>query len=437
MGVCFSCCGPGHDKKTEAPILYTVIYNSESHWSILTQRLGSAWPAVFPFCVFNVAVVLLLSYINADGPIVYISGQGHKFIRFVVAFLFVSRVTMALQRFNEARGHLGQLYRESRELVQYLCTLTAKYQDEKSREYRAELTYRSMLFLRTAVGILDYHTTGLPNWKVPELNGVELDYVLNNLLYHPQNAHYAMLPRCEFEENIRVPLLIGLLLRKSIIEHTKRLPKPLAMPEENKLFAAVDSCVTAYSGLRKFKSTPVPFPLIQMARTFLFLYIFTVPLVFVKDESSIYAHCFAIFLMTYGFMGLEMIAIALDNPFGDDPIDFKSLALAHTAFEDTYLTVLDIDGREWADFLRYRMNDNVGDRLNTEQTWLLSSQDRFANLMVGNTLYKRESEAAQAHALVLDAQIRLAREAEEKKKKEKGFFHFRNPMAKKSPRNAS
>lgn len=173
------------------------------------------------------------------------------------------------------------------------------------------------------MGILEYSTTGIPNWKIPELNGVELDFILNNLLYHPQNTHYAIEKRCEYEENMRVPTLIAALVRKSIVEHVKRLPKPLGVPEEMKLLSSIDECVSAFSGLRKFKTTPVPFPLVQMARTFLFLYLFTVPLVMLTDKSSIFAHCFAVFLLTYGFMGLEVIAIELDDPFGDDPIDFK------------------------------------------------------------------------------------------------------------------
>jgi len=180
-----------------------------------------------------------------------------------------------------------------------------------------------MLFLRTAMGILDYPTNGIPNWKFPELNGPELDFVINNLLYHPQNSHYAMHPRCEFEENIRVPTLVGSLIRKSIAEHTKRLPEPLEMPQELKLLASVDDCIAAFSGIRRFNSTPVPFPLVQMSRTFLFLYLYTVPLVMTRDPSNCFAHCFAIFLLTYGFMGLEVIAITLDDPFGDDVTDFK------------------------------------------------------------------------------------------------------------------
>jgi len=148
---------------------------------------------------------------------------------------------------------------------------------------------------------------------------------------------------------------LAYLLRKSIHSQNDRLAKPLHVVRELKLLSAVDGFMNGFYGIRKFMTTPVPFPLIQMARTFLFLYIFTVPFVLISDDSSTLAHCFTIFLLTYGFMGLEVVAIELDNPFGDDPNDFNCLALAHTAFEDIYLFTRDCDGPEWADLLLDRM----------------------------------------------------------------------------------
>jgi hypothetical protein len=46
-------------------------------------------------------------------------------------------------------------------------------------------------------------------------------------------------------------------------------------------------------------------------------------------------------------------------------------ALAETAFEDTYMTVLDVDGTEWADNLRAKMHPRTKEPLPTEQTWLI------------------------------------------------------------------
>jgi hypothetical protein len=47
--------------------------------------------------------------------------------------------------------------------------------------------------------------------------------------------------------------------------------------------------------------------------------------------------------------------------------------MAMTAYEDTYLTILDIDGPEWTDKLRARMFDSKTLPESTEQSWLLST----------------------------------------------------------------
>lgn len=77
--------------------------------------------------------------------------------------------------------------------------------------------------------------------------------------------------------------------------------------------------------MRKFLTTPVPFPLIQMTRTIVLVYVFTLPMVFLKDDAVnlMYEHCVLVFLLTYGFVGLELVSIELDDPFGNDDNDFE------------------------------------------------------------------------------------------------------------------
>ena len=50
-----------------------------------------------------------------------------------------------------------------------------------------------------------------------------------------------------------------------------------------------------------------------------------------SDSSDVYAHCVMIFILTYGFMGLETVSIELDNPFGNDDIDFNNLGMARVS----------------------------------------------------------------------------------------------------------
>ena len=53
-----------------------------------------------------------------------------------------------------------------------------------------------------------------------------------------------------------------------------------------------------------------------------------------------------------GFVGLEFVSIELDDPFGDDPNDLDVYGLAQVVFEDIYIGIYDIDGKEAAGTLR-------------------------------------------------------------------------------------
>ena len=137
------------------------------------------------------------------------------------------------------------------------------------------MAYRSLLLLRTAMAVLNFSVREEAAWKLPELNGAEREIVHQSLLINPENLHYAIDDNTEFEETMRVPVLVSYMLTETITEQAKRLSRPLALAQEMKLCASVDSFMAGYHGLRKFLTTPVPFPLIQLSRTFLFLYVFS------------------------------------------------------------------------------------------------------------------------------------------------------------------
>jgi hypothetical protein len=68
-----------------------------------------------------------------------------------------------------------------------------------------------------------------------------------------------------------------------------------------------------------------------MSRTFLFFYIYTLPSALLTASSTPEADLVVLFIVTYGFIGLELISIALDDPFGDDIIDFDTLRSIHVS----------------------------------------------------------------------------------------------------------
>jgi hypothetical protein len=55
------------------------------------------------------------------------------------------------------------------------------------------------------------------------------------------------------------------------------------------------------------------------------------------------------------------------------PLRIVVSAMAQVVYEDTYLTILDVDGPWAADRLRLRMYDAFEPLPGTEQSWLLTS----------------------------------------------------------------
>jgi hypothetical protein len=137
-----------------------------------------------------------------------------------------------------------------------------------------------------------------------------------------------------------------------------------------------------YYRMQKFLTTPFPFPLAQMARTFLFFYLYTVPVAMLHDVSIPIAHCIVIFFLTYGFMGLEYVSIELDDPFGSDDNDFKNLRYAQSTFEDAYNIIMEMDGPEWVDKLRLKMYDPYREKELPEEALEWLSEHKAAKILL-------------------------------------------------------
>lgn len=151
------------------------------------------------------------------------------------------------------------------------------------------------------------------------------------------------------QDNMSAPVIIGLNLRKIIMSQRKSAfqDNPLTIREEMTMLQEVEDFLTYYNGLKKLITTPFPFPLVQMARTFLFLWVYSLPFVLTHTEKyDPVQNMILIFFITYGFVGVELVSMALDDPFGDDPTDFDDERLLRVAVDDILTTVLQIDGED-------------------------------------------------------------------------------------------
>jgi Bestrophin, RFP-TM, chloride channel len=191
---------------------------------------------------------------------------------------------------------------------------------------------------------------------IAELPTDEADEIKRNLFQHSGKPRHdwSRSKRTEMEESMRVPMILAYKLRCCLDSGETRLTgKPDAYRFFN-LFGAVDSIMESYYLLRKQMTTPFPFPMEQMNRTFLYFYIFTVPLTLLEDVKDHYPYMQLIVtvFLTYGFVGLQRIAEELDDPFGNDQNDFNNIAMAQDTFDDVYMMIYGCDGAKAAEMLR-------------------------------------------------------------------------------------
>jgi predicted membrane chloride channel (bestrophin family) len=117
-------------------------------------------------------------------------------------------------------------------------------------------------------------------------------------------------------EDTHDPMVHVQLLRSHLYS-----PQYLQLLERMKLLDHLNLFVAGYREVLKLASTPLPFTMIQMGRTFLFLWTFSLPFALVgaigEFVSGILSVLLFVFFLTYGFIGLEFVSMQLLHPFGD------------------------------------------------------------------------------------------------------------------------
>ena len=103
--------------------------------------------------------------------------------------------------------------------------------------------------------------------------------------------------------------------------------KPLVIQKEIALHNLVGSLLDSYHELCNYLTTPYPFPLVQITKALVITWLFLLPFYMSygvnETIASVLTQALAIFFMTYGFLGLECVAMELDDPFGEDYNDIE------------------------------------------------------------------------------------------------------------------
>jgi len=273
---------------------------------------------------------------------------------------------MALNCYHEARDNLFKMLANTRELVSSIAIATKNDQSQSAKEWRNEVAYYSCLLLRLCMAVCDYEDDKIVPWNIPELHGkIKVQLLMRNRIKGHSGKWAHIQRRSEVQEVYRTPIYMAFYLRSAISDQSKKLTQPVNPLSMVRFNAKIDELMQGYQAqIRLVGLGFAPFPVVQISRTMMFLWVFSLPLAIgSSDNSSLVAHIFLVFFMTYAFFGLETMAMELENPFGHDENDFDNLGLARVVFEDIYAMIDITDGLEWAMKVRENMDAGIVDRL--------------------------------------------------------------------------
>uniref|UniRef100_A0A6S8J0W6 Bestrophin homolog n=1 Tax=Amphora coffeiformis TaxID=265554 RepID=A0A6S8J0W6_9STRA len=330
-------------------------WNESNHFAIMTQIKGSVIPRVIPYCIVNGIMTYVIYELKQKGVKDITSNpSGHKYLAVIMSFLLVTRVKIIYDRYMHNATSLTNLNKACREIGQMTVTLTDADKSERAARWRHDVVYAAIVMLRVTVAVLEFQANPeqMP-WDLPEMDqdqqqGMQESLFVskfrlnvpkddgddeegNNEQARQQSQpsllkHTSDEQRTKLEEACRAPIVLAYNCRREIMKQRDGTwldrPKVWYHPcnEEMRLLDFVGDFLHSFHDLRQLMLTPVPFPLVNMAKIFLFLWVFTIPfsLCHFTFQGGVYVPVAIIFLITFGFMGLEYVSMELSDPFGDD-----------------------------------------------------------------------------------------------------------------------
>lgn len=275
---------------------------------------------------------------------------------------------MELNRYNETSRLVFVCMRCSRDVVQNSCVLSLHRNEVVAKQWRSDVAYWTIMFQRVLFASIEIQSTQNNQWNETQKASIEDLPILNNLsesiveissIARNAKTSSADLESDIYKEMCRVPYMVNFQLRE-VITSFRLLgfsDPPFHINEELQIIRLSRIIIDAYSDLRKLIDTPHPYPIIQIARTFLYLWLFSLPFALANDEDFHVVSVMIVFFITYGFVGLEYVYMDMVDPFSVNLIDFDIKSFSESVVEDIYITLSDIDGTESASKLHQRVQD--------------------------------------------------------------------------------
>eukprot|EP01006_Ploeotia_vitrea_P013620 TRINITY_DN35571_c0_g1_i1.p1 TRINITY_DN35571_c0_g1~~TRINITY_DN35571_c0_g1_i1.p1 ORF type:complete len:404 (+),score=16.97 TRINITY_DN35571_c0_g1_i1:159-1214(+) len=249
------------------------------------------WVEVLIVFVFSAIITLVWAFTgrkNEEAPW-SLGVDTHRLLMIPIAFLTVFRTNISFSRFWEARGHVGELTHHCRSLA---------------RRMRWVVPRRAMDNLCRL--ILGFNST--IQW--------DLHRHMRNVTR--EDAEAECFTRMEWEELKAhydcMPVVVLNWIDSVVMESAQR--GSLDPQGREAVQAHIDGMQTAWMGMNKITTTPIPFPYSHLIKILLFLWLITVGIAF-QSETGFFTPL-VVALISFALFGINQTGVELEFPFGID-----------------------------------------------------------------------------------------------------------------------
>ncbi|MBK7882262.1 MAG: bestrophin family ion channel [Saprospiraceae bacterium] len=270
-----------------------VIYNPKDWWKLIfnfhkSDTFRMMWPGILGVAIYTGIIAFL------ENEVFHASFKNttaiHSLVGFVLSLLLVFRTNTAYERWWEGRKLWGSFVNNSRNLALKLNSLDL---DPNSKN-----TFKILL----------------TNYVYAAKESLRGKLHLKNLVF---TENY---PIAYYESHHHLPSRI----MQAIYTEINHLLKNQIISAEQILFInnELQSFSDNIGACERIKNTPIPYSYSLFLKKIIFLYIFTMPIGFVREFG--YWAMPIVALIFYIFASIELLAEEIEDPFGTEPNDLPT-----------------------------------------------------------------------------------------------------------------
>jgi putative membrane protein len=287
-----------------------IIYEPNKHFfgdlfyfakSLVMVRLTFA---VLGIGIFTAIFAFVLSYFHIEDYLPENLGTIFSFLGVVLSILLVFRTNSAYDRWWEGRKLWGSLVNNCRNLA----VVTHSFLPKSDRENRHRM---ALLISNFCIALKDYLRNGTDVNTLMQLSEAEKNELASkkNIPNEISSQIHQLLVECR---------------RKGTISDYDLLN---FKPHTQSLLDISGAC-------ERIKKTPIPFSYEIFIKMYVLIYCFLLPVTMVPLFG--YLAIPFVMLVFFAFMGLEMMAAEIEDPFGFDANDLPTGKIAKTISDDVF-----------------------------------------------------------------------------------------------------